>query len=66
MAYTLTDVLNAMLTGIQDILGNVATAIADNASVIASLIVLGGLIFGVVRFGSSAIRRITGMVSGLF
>lgn len=66
MAYTLADVLNAMLTGIQDILGNVATAIADNASVIASIIVIGGLVFGVVRFGTAALRRVTGLVTGLF
>lgn len=58
MAYTLTDILNAILTAIQDVLGNIATSIADNASVIASVVVLGGLIFGVVRFGSTALRRV--------
>jgi len=66
MAYTLADVLNSLLSAVQDILGNIAHAIADNAGIIAQILVLGGLVYGVVRFGGDAIRRITGVVRGLF
>jgi len=66
MAYTLTDVMNSLLTAVQEILGNIAQAIVDNAAVIAQIIVIGGLVFGVVRFGSSVVRRITGFARGLF
>ena len=66
MAYTLTDILNSMLTAVQDILGNVATAIADNAYVIGTVVVLGGLTYAVVRYGSRLMRSITGWLGALF
>ncbi len=66
MAYTLQDILNSMLTAIQDVLGNIATAIADNAGIIASLVVLGGLTFAVVRYGSRIINSFTRLVGSFF
>jgi len=66
MAYTLNDILNAFLTAVQDILGNIATAIADNAGIIASIVVLGGLTFVIVRYGTNIIRRMTAMFGALF
>ncbi len=66
MAYTLQDILNSMLTAIQDVLGNIATAIADNAGIIASLVVLGGLTFAVVRYGSRIFNSITRLVGSFF
>lgn len=66
MAYTLNDILNSILTAIQDILGNIASTIADNASVIATLVVLGGLTFAVVRYGSRIFGTFSRMVAGLF
>lgn len=66
MAYTLQDILNSMLTAIQDVLGNIATAIADNAGTIASLVVLGGLTFAVVRYGSRILNSITRTVGSFF
>lgn len=66
MTYTLTDVFNNLLTAIQDILGEVAATIADNASTIASIVVLGGLMTGVMYFGGRALGGITRWVRGLF
>ena len=65
MTYTLNDILNSILTAVQDILGNVASAIADNASVIATLVVLGGLTYAVVRYGARIFRGIAGWVRGV-
>ena len=66
MSYTLNDILNSFLTAVQDVLGNVASAIADNASVIASLVVLGGLTMVIARYGTNIFRRITGWLGALF
>jgi len=65
MAYNINDILNAILTAIQDILGNIAQAIADNASVIATLIVVGGLTYAVVRYGTRLFRSVTGWLGAL-
>jgi len=58
---SLADVLTAILNGIITILHTVATLIRDNASVIGSLIVLGGLAYGVYRFGGRIVRELSGM-----
>lgn len=65
MAYTLSDILNSILTAVQDVLGNVAAAIADNAGIIATLVVLGMLTFAVVRYGTRIFRGIAGWVRGV-
>jgi len=66
MTYTLNDILNSVMTAIQDILGNAASVIADNAETIATLVVLGGLTASVVRYGTGIFRRITGWIGALF
>jgi len=66
MAYTLTDILNSIITAIQNVLGSIASAVADNAEVIGTLVVLGGLTYGVVRYGNRIFRQITGAFGALF
>jgi len=65
-AYTIGEVLNYILTAIQDILGEVAKTIAENASVIATVVVLGGLGMLLWRYGSRIFRGIAGWFRGLF
>ncbi len=65
MTYTLQDILNSIMTAVQDILGYVANAIADNAEVIASMVVLGALTLGIVRYGGTIFSRLTGFLGGL-
>jgi len=65
MTYTLNDVLNAFLTGVQDVLGNIAQAIADNAGIIGSFIVLGMLTYAIARYGGRIVRAVTGWVGAL-
>jgi len=64
--YTLADIMTNILNAIQDILGNVASVLAENASTIASVLVLGGLAFMMVRYGSRIFRGIAGFFRGLF
>lgn len=66
MAYTLVDVLNALMAGIQDTLYFIAKAVADNAQVIATIVIVGVLAYAVMRFGSRIFRSVTGWLSGLF
>lgn len=66
MAYSLTDVLNAIMTGIQDTLYYIATAISDNADVISKIVVVGSLAFGVMTFGTRVFRGVTSWVRGFF
>jgi len=61
MAYTLADVLSQILTGIQDTLYYIASAIAENAATIATVAVVGGLSLIMVRFGTRIWRTMAGM-----
>ena len=63
---SLADILTAVLNAIQTIMYQVATAIADNASVIATALVLGGLVFVMFRYGTRIFRGLTGWFRGLF
>jgi predicted PurR-regulated permease PerM len=63
---SLADILTSVLNAIQTIIGEVVNAIADNASVIATAVVLGGLAFLMFRFGSKLLRNVTGWFRGLF
>lgn len=60
----LTDVLNQVLTGIQTILYDIASAIASNAQVIATVVVVGAIAFMVLRFGTRIFRGVTGWLRG--
>jgi len=62
---SLAEILTSVLNAIQTILGSVATAIADNAGVIATLVVTGFIAFAVMRFGSRMLRGVTGWFRGL-
>jgi hypothetical protein len=64
MAY-LSDVLTAMLDGVVAILQAVATAIAENAAIIGTLLITGALIGMVVTVGSRLYRGISGWFRGL-
>jgi predicted PurR-regulated permease PerM len=64
--YTLTEVLTNILTALQDILYYVSSAIADNASVIATVVVIGAIAFMVMRYGTRIFRGVTGWLRGFF
>jgi hypothetical protein len=63
---SLADILTQVLNALQTILYEVAKAIADNASVIATAVVLGGIAFMVMRYGSRIFRGVTTWLRGLF
>jgi cobalamin synthase len=64
--YTLADVLTNILTALQDILYHISNAIAENASVIATVVVIGAIAFLVMRYGSRVFRGVTGWLRGFF
>jgi len=63
---SLADILNSVLSALQTIMYEIATAIADNASVIATAVVLGGLAFLVMNYGTRIFRGVTSWIRGLF
>jgi len=65
-APTLSDVLNSIMNTIVTILQNVINVIANNAGVIATLLVVGGLVFLTVRYGRRIFGGITELLRGLF
>lgn len=66
MSYTLADVLDRVLAALQDALYYIADAIASNASTIATVIVIGGLAYLIMRYGTRIFRGVTGWIRGLF
>lgn len=62
----LSDILTAVLNAIQTIMYEVASAISENASVIATALVLGGLVFVMFNYGSKIFRGLSGWFRGLF
>jgi hypothetical protein len=65
-APTLADILNAVMGTVQTILYNIATAISQNASVIATVVVLGGLAFIIMRYGRNLFTGLSSWFKGLF
>jgi len=63
---SLADVLSQILSAIQTILYEVATAIANNASTLATVLVLGAIAFVVMRYGSRMFRGIMTWFRGFF
>jgi hypothetical protein len=63
---SLADILTSVLNAVQTIMYQIATAIADNATVIANVLVLGGLAVGVYAVGRRLVRLISGWFRGLF
>jgi len=64
--YTLGDVLTNVLAALQDILYYVSSAVAQNAQVIATVLVVGALVYMVWRYGGRVFRGITGWLRGIF
>jgi ABC-type multidrug transport system permease subunit len=63
---SLADVLTNILNAVTTILYEVTKAIADNAGVIATVLVLGGLAFVFMRYGTRVFRSVGGWFRGLF
>jgi hypothetical protein len=63
---TLSDVLTNILNAVTTILYEVTKAISENASVIATVLVLGGLAFVFMRYGTRVFRSVGGWFRGLF
>ena len=63
---SLADILGQVLNALQTIIYQVASAIAENASVIATVVVLGGLTYMVYRYGSRIFRGVSGWLRALF
>jgi len=65
-APTLTDVANAILNALASVLQAVVTFVSQNASVIATVIFMGGLIYLLLRYGRSIFSGIFGWLKGIF
>jgi len=63
---SLVDILSQVLNALQTIIYQIASAIAENASVVATVVVLGGLTYAVMRYGTRIFRGITSWMRGLF
>jgi predicted PurR-regulated permease PerM len=63
---SLSDVLNSIMNTIVTVLQNVVNVISQNASTIATLLVTGGLVFLVVRYGRRIFSGISDLLRGLF
>ena len=64
--YTLSDVMGRVLDALQTILYKIADAIATNAEIIATVIIVGGVTYAVYRYGSRLISRIAGFFRAVF
>ena len=65
-APTLSDVLNSIMNTIVTVLQNVINVISQNAGIVATLLVTGGLVFLVVRYGRRIFGGISDLLRGLF
>jgi len=63
---SLADIMTAVLNTIQTVLYEIASAVAENAGVIASVVVLGAITYMVVRYGTRMFRGVVGFFRGLF
>jgi hypothetical protein len=59
------DIMTNILNAVAGVIGAIATALAENASVIGLVIVVGALAFMVMRFGSRIFRGVTDWFRGL-
>jgi uncharacterized ion transporter superfamily protein YfcC len=65
-APSLSDVLNSIMNTIVNVLQNVINVISQNAGIVATLLVTGGLVFLVVRYGRRIFGGISDLLRGLF
>jgi len=63
---SLADIMSQILNAVQTVIYQVASALAENASVIATVIVLGGLTYAIVRYGRRIFSGFTSFLRGLF
>ncbi len=60
--YTLADIMQNILTAIENIIGEVSKVLAENAGIVATVVVIGGVAMLLWRYGT----RIFSGISGLF
>jgi hypothetical protein len=65
-APSLTDVANAILNALASVLQAVVNFVSQNASVIATVIFMGGLIYLLLRYGRSIFSGIFDWLKGIF
>ena len=65
-APTLSDVANAILNALASVLQAVVNFVSQNASVIATVIFMGGLIYLLLRYGRSIFSGIFDWLKGIF
>jgi len=63
---SLETILGEILNALQTIMYEVASAIASNASIIATALVLGGVTYTVMRYGTRVFRGLATWLRGLF
>lgn len=66
MVYTLAETLTNILAALQDTLYYVSSAIAENAEVIATVVVIGALAMVVMKYGTRIFKGATGWIKGMF
>jgi hypothetical protein len=59
------DVLNNILSAINSVIGAIATAIADNAEVIGTVVIVGALAVSVMSIGKKVFSGLSGWFRGL-
>jgi len=65
-APSLGDVANAILNALASVLQAVVTFVSQNASVIATVVFMGGLIYLLLRYGRSIFSGIFDWLKGIF
>jgi hypothetical protein len=65
-SYTLADIMTNILTAIQNIIGEVAKVLAENAGVIATVVIIGGVAMLLWRYGSRIFSGVSGMFRRFF
>ena len=63
---SLSDVMTNIISSISGVIGAIATAIAANASVIGTIIVVGAVAVTVMAFGQKIFKGLSGWFKGLF
>jgi hypothetical protein len=63
---SISDILTSILNAITTAIGAIATAISDNASVIGTILIVGGLITMTMAFGRKAFSGLGGLLKGVF
>ncbi len=63
---TLGDVITNLINGFIAVMNEVAKAIAEYAVPIATLVIGGAALYGIYKFGSRAVQKLTRMFSRLF